>query len=83
MNPMLMQMQAWFGPNARVIRSLAVPPSRVMSTFIRPSTRAPITEPSTKPAPPVSRVPPMMTAAMASSSQPTPVMFCAMPSFEV
>jgi flagellar biosynthesis protein FlhA len=25
MNPMLMQMQAWFGPNARVIRSLAVP----------------------------------------------------------
>ena len=25
MNPMLLQMQAWFGPNARMIRSLAVP----------------------------------------------------------
>ena len=63
-----------------VVISGLIPPSRVMSTFIRPSTKAPITEPMIEPDPPVSSVPPITTAAMASSSQPMPVMFCALPS---
>ena len=48
-------------------------PSNVMIVWIRPSTSTPSTDPRTKPLPPVSRVPPMTTAAMASSSMPTPV----------
>ena len=64
---------------AIVVISGGMPPSRVISTVINPSTRAPTTEPSTYPYAPVSTVPPMTAAAIASSSHPTPVMFCAVP----
>ena len=50
---------------------------------MRPRTKAPMTEPMIEPDPPVSSVPPITTAAIASSSQPMPVMFWALPSREV
>ena len=40
--------------------------------FSTPITRPPITEPTTVPTPPDTAAPPMNTAEMASSSQPTP-----------
>lgn len=46
-------------------------PSNDRIVWIVPSTSTPSTEPSTNPEPPVSRVPPMTTAAIASSSMPT------------
>ena len=41
--------------------------------LITPMMQAPMITPSTVPEPPASEVPPMTTAAMASSSQPLPV----------
>ena len=46
-------------------------PSKEMKVWIVPSTSTPSSEPSTSPRPPVSSVPPMTTAAIASSSMPT------------
>ena len=48
-------------------------PSRAMSTWIRPYTSTPATDPRTNPPPPVRSAPPITTAAIASSSMPMPV----------
>ena len=45
-------------------------PSKEIRVLIMPSTMTPSSEPTTYPRPPVSRVPPMTTAAIASSSVP-------------
>ncbi len=58
-------------PTAIFVHQELSVPSKVMMVWMTPSTRTPSTVPRTYPDPPVSSVPPITTAAMASSSVPT------------